>query len=195
MRGSTVLAACLLAFAVPAAAVQNEIDGYEETVTFDNVALDTGAFTATGAFDNFVSGGIVVATAFAHSGGQAYQGTSMGFIVEDQIDYSWPAVGGWVTGSGRIYLETFDFDPDSGTEISNSLSWLDDPFNAYLAAPGDPAFITRARYYSDSVFILDDLVLGLVDVGPGIPEPATWSLLITGFGLTSSAMRRRRFAA
>lgn len=25
----------------------------------------------------------------------------------------------------------------------------------------------------------------------GVPEPATWALLLTGFGLTGSAMRRR----
>lgn len=30
---------------------------------------------------------------------------------------------------------------------------------------------------------------------PGIPEPATWAMLITGFGLVGAAMRRRRVAA
>ena len=28
-----------------------------------------------------------------------------------------------------------------------------------------------------------------------VPEPGTWALLITGFGLTGAAMRRRRSAA
>jgi hypothetical protein len=32
-------------------------------------------------------------------------------------------------------------------------------------------------------------------VGPGIPEPATWGLLIGGFGLTGAALRRRRSVA
>lgn len=29
-------------------------------------------------------------------------------------------------------------------------------------------------------------------VSPGVPEPASWALLIAGFGLTGAAMRRRR---
>jgi hypothetical protein len=27
---------------------------------------------------------------------------------------------------------------------------------------------------------------------PGVPEPASWAMLIAGFGLTGAAMRRRR---
>jgi hypothetical protein len=33
------------------------------------------------------------------------------------------------------------------------------------------------------------------DVLPGVPEPASWAMLIAGFGLTGAAMRRRRTSA
>jgi microcystin-dependent protein len=35
----------------------------------------------------------------------------------------------------------------------------------------------------------------LADVSPGVPEPASWALMIGGFGLAGVALRRRRAAA
>lgn len=43
-------------------------------------------------------------------------------------------------------------------------------------------------YYNDST----GLNLTLSNGAPSVPEPASWALLITGFGLTGAAMRRRR---
>jgi hypothetical protein len=31
-------------------------------------------------------------------------------------------------------------------------------------------------------------------MGPGVPEPATWALMIGGFGLAGGMLRRRRTA-
>ena len=42
---------------------------------------------------------------------------------------------------------------------------------------------------------VNDLRLAAAPVGPGVPEPATWALMIAGFGLTGAAMRRRATAA
>lgn len=42
---------------------------------------------------------------------------------------------------------------------------------------------------------IQDDVLPPVEPGvPGVPEPTTWAMLILGFGLTGSLLRRRRFA-
>ena len=38
-------------------------------------------------------------------------------------------------------------------------------------------------------------VEGAIEPTPGVPEPASWALLISGFGLTGTALRRRRAAA
>jgi hypothetical protein len=35
------------------------------------------------------------------------------------------------------------------------------------------------------------IVTGNVDPGPGVPEPAAWALMLTGFGLAGAALRRR----
>ena len=42
---------------------------------------------------------------------------------------------------------------------------------------------------------VNDLTLAGVAAAPGIPEPGTWALMIAGFGLVGSAMRRKAFAA
>lgn len=46
-------------------------------------------------------------------------------------------------------------------------------------------------------FIAYDLMRTVDYVGPvaGVPEPASWAMLIAGFGLTGAVMRRRRFTA
>jgi hypothetical protein len=42
---------------------------------------------------------------------------------------------------------------------------------------------------------LNEFVAGGVAVTGGVPEPASWAMLIAGFGLTGAAMRRRRAGA
>ncbi len=44
--------------------------------------------------------------------------------------------------------------------------------------------------------VFDDITFGSDVPGPGggVPEPATWAMLIMGFGLVGSAARRRRVA-
>lgn len=50
-------------------------------------------------------------------------------------------------------------------------------------------------YAGAGLFVfIDDFRLG-APAGPAVPEPATWAMLIAGFGLTGAAMRRRRTAA
>jgi hypothetical protein len=40
----------------------------------------------------------------------------------------------------------------------------------------------------------DDFRFGAVDAVAGVPEPASWALMVAGFGLAGSAMRRRQAA-
>ena len=58
-----------------------------------------------------------------------------------------------------------------------------------LTGSFNPANFWAGFPSSDHRLVYKDLAL------PAVPEPATWAMLITGFGLTGAAMRRRRPAA
>jgi hypothetical protein len=40
--------------------------------------------------------------------------------------------------------------------------------------------------------VFDDVTFGSGTPGPGVPEPASWALMIGGFGMVGAALRRRR---
>ncbi|HWI85748.1 MAG TPA: PEPxxWA-CTERM sorting domain-containing protein [Sphingomonas sp.] len=44
--------------------------------------------------------------------------------------------------------------------------------------------------FHDEVFVFTNLT----DIKPDVPEPATWAMMVGGFGLVGSAMRRKRTA-
>ncbi len=77
-------------------------------------------------------------------------------------------------------------------------------FVKYALVDGDPTIPAaigaplRTDYvYLSSAGVANIVFLGKFDV-PGVetvPEPATWALMIAGFGLTGAAMRRRQMAA
>jgi hypothetical protein len=54
-------------------------------------------------------------------------------------------------------------------------------------------FRTNARHYTDGNFGLNGMSgLSLAAYAPGVPEPASWAMMIAGFGLVGGAMRGRR---
>ena len=89
----------------------------------------------------------------------------------------------WTVASGD-YFAAFEVRPGDTLVGGMSFSNTPNPLSAY-------AFSSQETYFASQ---LDFGVRVLRDVG-GVPEPASWALLIAGFGLTGAAMRRRRNAA
>jgi len=53
------------------------------------------------------------------------------------------------------------------------------------------ALVNQNTAFSGNDFALDDISLSVTAPG-GVPEPASWALMIAGFGLAGATLRRRR---
>lgn len=102
------------------------------------------------------------------------------------IEY-WGHLNGPQSGQQQLlYSETV------GTVYNAQFGW-GTPLQFPLP-PGSAGDITMIRWISsDSSFIAIDALVGVGDAY--IPEPASWALLITGFGLVGVAARRRKALA
>lgn len=59
------------------------------------------------------------------------------------------------------------------------------PFSQYFVANGTSTLISFAFRHTSPAFFLDEVVV------TAVPEPATWGLMLAGFGMLGFAMRRR----
>ena len=81
--------------------------------------------------------------------------------------------------------------PDVGQSGSGSLTIAFDTLNSQITLGG-----LTVRYqgiYSTALGISDGSAIGTPT--PPVPEPATWAMMLIGFGATGYALRRRRRAA
>jgi len=97
-----------------------------------------------------------------------------------------------LNGTGNL-LATLDLAPNAGSCPGYSAPFC--PFSAAgVAFSGTARSISFAGVANQIVF--DDITFGSVNPGPGdVPEPASWAMMLGGFGLVGGAMRSRRKAA
>lgn len=95
-------------------------------------------------------------------------------------------------GSGTVTLQAFD---GSGT-LLGSTSTIDNGSVQFLSL--NFAAMHSVSFFSNNATVgFDDLEFGALTPisGGGVPEPASWALMIAGFGLAGAALRNRRRAA
>lgn len=101
-------------------------------------------------------------------------------LVNGRLDFALTSAFNYDPSQGNLVLTVKDFDFGSGGNL-----FLDVDKNVGLTNMRDSAF---AYDYNQG------LVTGFNDFA-AVPEPATWGLMIGGFGLVGTAMRRKRRAA
>jgi hypothetical protein len=166
----SMLAAVALAVSAPAAAVPLILDGdwYTDLVFTQGGNADSAPFTF-----------MLHAPAYLRL-----------------IDDSTPGDTFTASDAGNALSITSTFTTDwAAVPDHYGVAWTDLAFSRFtlLLGPGSYAFdvTTQCEVRCPAGFgiRLDTAPLG------GVPEPASWVLLIAGFGLTGAVMRRRRAAA
>ncbi len=75
---------------------------------------------------------------------------------------------------------------DAGDNILATITFSGFPSSFSFLQNG----IKSVTFFSNSQFGVDDLMFG--NVAGGVPEPATWAMMILGFGVIGGALRSRR---
>jgi len=84
-----------------------------------------------------------------------------------------------------LVLDQTNVAPVLGVNVWNT-------FTSTFAITGTSG-VLKVLAYSSGNYHVDDV--SLTDVSGGVPEPATWALMLAGFGLVGSVVRRNRRAA
>lgn len=71
-------------------------------------------------------------------------------------------------------------------------SGLTTSFNSLGATSVQLSLINANTVRSGNDFAIDDITLSTRSVVIGVPEPASWAMLVLGFGAVGTALRRRR---
>jgi hypothetical protein len=83
-------------------------------------------------------------------------------------------------------------DPD---ELNAAVTTLFDFYDYQFGAPGGSVAFAMGDAFSIVAFsdgrLIGDGISFATPVGPAVPEPASWAMLIAGFGLVGAAQRRR----
>jgi PEP-CTERM motif len=190
-RTALVAAAALAAaIATPASAVTNLITngGFEAGTTFIGW---TG--TSTG-YNGFTTSSINSNLAFVHSGSKS---ATLRTVTPNVNTIAQNIV----TIIGRPYeLKYWLMSRDNNGRVIDAMTVTSGPvvtafgdrpsfaytqFTQYFVATTTSTLISFAYKHTSPNFYLDDVSVGLV------PEPATWGLMVAGFGMVGFAMRRR----
>lgn len=132
---------------------------------------------------------------FFLSGSETFLNYEAGFTTGFSFNYVSLSFAGSVgvydglNGTGNL-LATINLSPNAGSCPNYGAQFC--PFSAAgVDFAGTAKSISFGGVANQIVF--DDITFGSSTPGnPGVPEPATWAMLILGFGIVGAAARRRR---
>ena len=153
-----------------------------------------GGFTTTEDFADttLVSGLTFTSTNGNINGGKFYDKiTSAGATTTFSFANGTNAFGGTFDLSLANYGSGLKFLID-GTTLVGSIKNTPTGFFGFISDSAFSAVKIASSTPGQEIYSLTNLVVGQSDVPGAVPEPATWALMILGFGAVAGAMRQRR---
>lgn len=189
-------------YASPASAIEQH--GNQTIIDFDELPVGTTTITYDmgGPPPFMIFGGEVITgnPLFpAHSVRDVYY--SAGGMIWTSGSYdaitNWPAIGAWVTPTTAPVTATFTSNPYV-LPLTETVTTLDFKPNQFLGVTDPLSFaddLWAVSFASAAPFAIDDLTYGAPAVLPGVPELASWVLMLVGFCGLGFALRPSRKAA
>ena len=183
----------------PAKAVTIDFDGTGAPSQFVNTVPLTTLFSGLGVtFSAAASGN--PGSILNQSGGfgiNARSGTDfLAFntivgAVSDRLSFSSPASNFsiYVGYGGVVAIFTANYYDSTNALIDSQTIFASGGFYGKLFHSGPVSFVDISS--SSSAWVADDLSFD-VAVAPAVPEPATWAMMLSGFGIVGGALRRSR---
>lgn len=167
-------------------ATQADAATYTFSYGFNGTQIASGTIVTDGAGPAFAPGSMNVTSVTGFRNGQAITGFQNAFDVDqgDQLLYpNRPA--GYVDDQGLTYqIGAFSYNITSPT--ANSGGGPNGLYTEYRYLTSDPFGPQQSQFVSSFT---------LSPAATTVPEPATWGLMILGFGAAGIAMRRRTAAS
>jgi hypothetical protein len=110
-----------------------------------------------------------------------YDGGYVGFVVYNIPTYL----------NGMLYSSNINFSSlSSGGGVGSSLGVGPQGPQLYIGSESAPTILIGNYALSDGTAW--NLSISAANISPTVPEPATWGMMLVGFGLVGGAMRRGR---
>ena len=189
-----------------------DLDTYSAPGSLGSYAYPEGSVAGWTFYGAGLINGTTATPWFGYAAPQGFSGTQYGFVQgQGWLVQSFPAdlTGdlqlSWLGGSrpdifGGGYKGDQNYEVWLGTTLLGTFSTLSgqDFILRTLTGPSVTAgssynLIFHGLSASDNTAFLDNVSASISPTG-GVPEPATWAMMIAGFGLVGAAMRRRTLA-
>ena len=192
-------AACAMAYAVPAAAVGTSLgavnsgpvdvrSSYAAGYKLYNFDDGTSPFTGGGVRSGLVQNQYVPpfgdTTPYFSVGPSTSSPASLTLSGINQLSFYWGSIDTYNTITFEGLGQTFSGAAFGGTDSSNRISRE----ITFSFTPAEAAALTGITLRSNTnAFELDNLIFG-----SAAPEPATWAMMILGFGIAGYTLRLRK---